>query len=131
MLSDYEKEVLEELEAEFRSDRSPASKSARAAAQQHDRQTRRAELPSFSPRRLALGLLIAFLGMVGLLTAVTLGYSVLSIVLGVFSFSVAVAGIYYALRRPNEALTTSSPEKASFYRRFMERQERRWEERER
>lgn len=137
-LSDYEKEVLAELEAEFASDKSEQGASTHRAAQDFHR---RATQPttgtgSFSPRRIALGLVIALAGIVGLLSAVTIGYSALSIAVGVCSFLIAVVGLYYAIHRPSVASSPQSRSRgsaspASRLRRFMDGQQRRWDERER
>lgn len=141
-LSDYEKEVLAELEAEFKADRSDEAKSTVRAAQQftvHTGSGKRepAGRIAFSPRRIAVGLILAVCGLSGILVAVSMGYSLLSILGGVASFAVSVAGLFYALqspsrgknRRPKKTATTQP--RASWWQRFMYNQERRWDERDR
>ena len=58
-----------------------------------------------APRRIALGFGGAVLGMVVLVGAVSLGYSLVSILLGVVGFALTVGGILYALSRPSSALS--------------------------
>lgn len=154
-LSDYEKEVLAELEAEFASDTTAHGTSAHRAAQEFHRQATQPDSEPargpLSPRRIAIGLIAAVLGISGLLTAVTIGYSALSIAVGIASFVVAVLGVYYAIHQPHNggattalqsgrtpsgrtggaAKKTSTPNEGlrGWYRRFMEDQQRRWDER--
>ena len=89
-LTEYEKKVLEQMEASLREeDPALASQmSAPAAAEESE--------PSSgprAPRRIALGFGGAVLGMVVLVAAVSLGYSVVSILLGVVGFALTVAGV--------------------------------------
>lgn len=141
-LSDYEKEVLAELEAEFKADRSEEAQSTVRAAQQFtvhtgSGKTDSAEKFAFSPRRIAAGLILAIVGLIGLLVAVSMGYSLLSILTGVASFALSVAGLFYALQRPSggkirKAKKSSARSgQASWWQRFMFNQERRWDERDR
>ena len=104
-LTEYEKKILEQMEASLREeDPALASQMSAPAAEE---ETEPARGPR-APRRIALGLTGAVLGMVVLVAAVSLGYSILSILLGVAGFALTVAGILYALSRPG----TSSSESA-------------------
>lgn len=133
-LSDYEKEVLAELEAALFADKSPEAASTHDAVREFAKDTERSTRRTFSPRRIAVGLILAVLGLVGLISAVTIGYSVASVLLGVASFAVSVAGVHYALHRQEIAHhKPAAPKRSgeSRMKRFMDGQERRWDERER
>ena len=76
-LSDYEKQVLEEMEAQF--DHQPSS------FRDHVRED--ADVPrsssKLSPKRVAAGSLMIVAGLLILVAAVSLGYSVISLIVGV------------------------------------------------
>ena len=92
-LSDYEKQVLEEMEAQFGS--RPASFALMIVA----------------------GLLV-------LIAAVSLGYSVISLIVGVAGFLLMVGGAWYALTAKGSS-SSSAPKRSS----FMERQQEQWDRR--
>jgi hypothetical protein len=87
------------------------------------------------PRRIALGLTGAVLGMIVLVAAVSLGYSVLSILLGVAGFALTVAGVLYALSRPGgkasaaEKSAADKKNESGGWDSFIQDQERRWDNR--
>ena len=101
-LSDYEKQVLEEMEAQF--DHQPSS------FRDHVREG--ADVPrsssKLSPKRVA---------------AVSLGYSVISLIVGVAGFLFMLGGAWYSLQTPRAA--RSGGKRSS----FMQRQEERWDRR--
>ena len=113
-LTEYEKKILEQMEASLREE-DPALASQMSAA---------------------TGIAGAFLGMVVLVVAVSLGYSVLSIVIGVAGFALTVAGILYALARPSRRGSAAADGAASRKKSgrggwdsFIQDQERRWDDR--
>ena len=132
-LTEYEKKILEQMEASLREeDPALASQMSAPAAEE---ETEPARGPR-APRRIALGLTGAVLGMVVLIAAVSLGYSILSILLGVAGFALTVAGILYALSRPGASSSQSTDEssergaeKGSGWNSFIQDQERRWDDR--
>lgn len=132
-LTEYEKKILEQMEASLREeDPALASQMSAPAAEEEDEPTRGPR----APRRIALGLTGAVLGMVVLVAAVSLGYSILSILLGVAGFALTVAGILYALSRPGAWSSRSADEssgrgagKSSGWNSFIQDQERRWDDR--
>ena len=131
-LTEYEKKILEQMEASLREeDPALASQMSTPAAEEEDEPARGPR----APRRIALGLTGAVLGMVVLVAAVSLGYSILSILLGVAGFALTVAGILYALSRPgtsSESADESSEhgtDKSGGWNSFMQDQERRWDDR--
>lgn len=132
-LTEYEKKILEQMEASLREE-DPALASQMSAPAVEE-ETEPARGPR-APRRIALGLTGAVLGMVVLVAAVSLGYSILSILLGVAGFALTVAGILYALSRPgapsSELADESSArgaDKSSGWSSFIQDQERRWDDR--
>ena len=107
-LTEYEKKILEQMEASLREeDPALASQMSAPAAEEEGEPARGPR----APRRIALGLTGAVLGMVVLVAAVSLGYSILSILLGVAGFALTVAGILYALSRPGTSSSESADEK--------------------
>ncbi len=132
-LTEYEKKILEQMEASLREeDPALASQMSAPAAEEEDEPARGPR----APRRIALGLTGAVLGMVVLVVAVSLGYSILSILLGVAGFALTVAGILYALSRPGASSSQSTDEssergaeKGSGWNSFIQDQERRWDDR--
>ena len=121
------------MEASLREeDPALASQMSAPAAEEEDEPARGPR----APRRIALGLTGAVLGMVVLVAAVSLGYSILSILLGVAGFALTVAGILYALSRPGASSSQSTDEssergaeKGSGWNSFIQDQERRWDDR--
>ena len=132
-LTEYEKRILEQMEASLREE-DPALASQMSAPVSDELESEAPAAPR-GPRRIALGLTGAVLGMVVLVAAVSLGYSVLSILLGVAGFALTVAGVLYALSRPggkgNAAEKSASDKKneSGGWDSFIQDQERRWDNR--
>lgn len=116
-LSDYEKQVLEEMEAQF--DHQPSS------FRDHVREG--ADVPrsssKLSPKRVAVGSLMIVAGLLILVAAVSLGYSVISLIVGVAGFLFMLGGAWYALQTPR--VFRPGAKRSS----FMQRQEERWDRR--
>lgn len=132
-LTEYEKKVLEQMEESLREeDPALATQMSAPVSEETD-----SEVPAgpCGPRRIALGLTGAVLGMVVLVVAVSLGYSVVSILLGIAGFSLTVAGVLYALSRPGgkgngaERSASSKKNKGGGWDSFIQDQERRWDNR--
>ena len=132
-LTEYEKKVLEQMEESLREeDPALASQMYEPVSEESD-----AEVPTGprGPRRIALGLTGAVLGMVVLVVAVSLGYSAVSILLGIAGFSLTVAGVLYALSRPGgkgnaaERSASGKKNKGGGWDSFIQDQERRWDNR--
>ena len=133
-LTEYEKKVLEQMEASLREE-DPALALQMSSPTLDEDENESARGPR-TPRRIALGFAGAVLGMVVLVAAVSLGYSILSILLGVAGFALTVAGILYALSRPGASSSESADEssargadKSSGWSSFIQDQERRWDDR--
>ena len=117
-LSDYEKQVLEEMEAQFGSQ--PASFNDYSRPNVNvEKQT-----GSLSPRKVAAGALMIVAGLLVLIAAVSLGYSAISLIVGVAGFLLMVGGAWYALTAKGSS--SSSDQKRGS---FMERQQEQWDRR--
>lgn len=116
-LSDYEKQVLEEMEAQF--DHQPSS------FRDHVREGAHSPRSSskLSPKRVAVGSLMIVAGLLILVAAVSLGYSVISLIVGVAGFLFMLGGAWYALQTPR--VSRPGAKRSS----FMQRQEERWDRR--
>ncbi len=132
-LSEYEKQVLQELEAEFSRDSSEAATSASKLAEQMGKTETERARGHFVPRYVAAGSVLAVIGLGILLAAVTLGYSLWSILLGVLGFGSMLGGIMLALHtQPSTGKKPAKRGKAPrgrSWQTFIDRQERRWDDR--
>lgn len=116
-LSDYEKQVLEEMEAQF--DHQPSSFRDHVREDAHSPRSS----SKLSPKRVAVGSLMIVAGLLILVAAVSLGYSVISLIVGVAGFLFMLGGAWYALQTPR-VLRTGAKRSS-----FMQRQEERWDRR--
>ncbi len=97
-LSEYEQQILAEMEQHLRQqDPELADAMAKAAPSVAPKQEPK---PKLSPRRIALGGILAAAGLAIVLTGVTIGFSVLSVVLGAVGFLMMVGGVLFALSTP-------------------------------
>lgn len=125
-LTDYEKKVLEQMEAELAAESPGLAKQMSAPAPQ--------ERGPLAPRRIAAGGAVLVIGLLVLIGAVSLGYSAASLALGVVGFALMTTGILYALSRPKgtgparQANALGREEKRGWDS-FIEDQERRWDDR--
>lgn len=132
-LTEYEKKILEQMEASLREE-DPALASQMSAPVSDELESEAPASPR-GPRRIALGLTGAVLGMIVLVAAVSLGYSVMSILLGVAGFALTVAGVLYALSRPGgkasaaEKSAADKKNESGGWDSFIQDQERRWDNR--
>jgi hypothetical protein len=132
-LTEYEKKILEQMEASLREE-DPALASQMSAPVSDEPESEAPAAPR-GPRRIALGLTGAVLGMIVLVAAVSLGYSVLSILLGVAGFALTVAGVLYALSRPGgkgnvtDESASNKKNDGGGWDSFIQDQERRWDNR--
>lgn len=132
-LTEYEKKVLEQMEASLREEDPALASQMSTPAPQEPEPSRGPR----APRRIALGFGGAVLGMVVLVAAVSLGYSVVSILLGVAGFALTVAGVLFSLSRPGVkssgdeggASKRKKNRKSGGWDSFIQDQERRWDDR--
>lgn len=116
-LSDYEKQVLEEMEAQF--DHQPSSFRDHVREDAHSPRSS----SKLSPKRVAVGSLMIVAGLLILVAAVSLGYSVISLIVGVAGFLFMLGGAWYALQTPR--VLRPGAKRSS----YMQRQEERWDRR--
>lgn len=116
-LSDYEKQVLEEMEAQF--DHQPSSFRDHVREDAHSPRSS----SKLSPKRVAIGSLMIVAGLLILVAAVSLGYSAISLIVGVAGFLFMLGGAWYALQTPR--VLRPGAKRSS----FMQRQEERWDRR--
>ena len=116
-LSDYEKQVLEEMEAQF--DHQPSSFRDHVREDAHSPRSS----SKLSPKRVAIGSLMIVAGLLILVAAVSLGYSVISLIVGVAGFLFMLGGAWYALQTPR--VLRPGAKRSS----LMQRQEERWDRR--
>ena len=116
-LSDYEKQVLEEMEAQF--DHQPSSFRDHVREDAHSPRSS----SKLSPKRVAVGSLMIVAGLLILVAAVSLGYSVISLIVGVAGCLFMLGGAWYALQTPR--VLRPGAKRSS----FMQRQEERWDRR--
>ena len=116
-LSDYEKQVLEEMEEQF--DHQPSSFRDHVREDAHSPRSS----SKLSPKRVAIGSLMIVAGLLILVAAVSLGYSVISLIVGVAGFLFMLGGAWYALQTPR--VLRPGAKRSS----FMQRQEERWDRR--
>lgn len=134
-LSEYEKQILAEMEQHLRQqDPDLADAMAQAAPPTVEPAAPKSEL---SPRRIALGSILAAAGLAIVLTGVTIGFSILSVILGAVGFLLMVGGVLYALSADKNSRNTenanlklpssqqTTPKKAS----REEERRKRWEDR--
>lgn len=148
-LSDYEKQVLEQMEAQLRK-QDPDLASAMSSSAPDEAKP----IGKLRPRTIALGSIIAIVGLAVILGGVSLGYGIWAIVLGILGFGLMVAGVLLALRTtpvdPEEAAASGGKgdsgnggggrgprgprvpgggDGQSFWSRFMEDQQKKWDTR--
>lgn len=137
-LSDYEKQVLAEMEQHLRQ-QDPSLADAMAKAAPSDPEPKEPSNP-LSVRRIAIGGILAAGGLGVVLVGVSMGFSLLTVVLGAVGFLMMVGGVLYALSTENpfgkgkdkkQAATASVKPAASSKARPSRQQERRkrWQER--
>lgn len=126
-LSDYEREILEQMEAEF------SSADPRFAEQMRARESAPSR-PRVRPRLWAAMVVLLLVGLLLLVVGVSLAYhQVLSLVVGIGGFALMVTGLalpfsQLAKARPPRATGGSSPRPRSS---FMDRQRDQWDRRSR
>lgn len=132
-LSEYEKQVLEQMEAELRrADPDLASTMSKAPAPKEQAPTAPGRL---DPRRVAAGSVLAVAGLGVVLAGVGMGSVVWTIVLGVIGFAMMVGGVLLALRtddgprRSGRGARRRGPDSPRGWSQFVDKQERRWDRR--
>lgn len=135
-LSEYEKQVLAEMEKELRKqDPALADTMATSLPKEEPAPEALPAKPPLSPRRIAIGSILVALGLATVLAGVTFSIPVWTVILGALGFVMMVGGVLYALSTGKDAETEKSanraaPTKPGLTKREKEEQRRRrWENR--
>lgn len=134
-LSEREREVLAQLEAQMRGEDPGASAPAGPADPNSLRPVAGGAAGGFSFTRVVIGVAGAFVGMAILVGAVALRLGTIpAVVLGVMGFLVALAGVVYAISQPRGGRKLAAgprPRGGGKLGSFMQRQQEQWDRRRR
>lgn len=128
-LSEYEKQVLAQMEAQLK-EADPSLASVMTSSMKEE--VKEPVSSVYSPRRIALGSIISITGLAVVLGGVSFGFGWVAILLGVLGFLMMVGGILWAIKTdPGEGRKApSSKRKGSRPSgNFMDRQRSRWDDR--
>lgn len=132
-LSDYEKQVLAEMEQELRKqDPGLADAMASSLPKKEKPAPQAPAKPPLSPRKIAVGSILVALGLATVLAGMSFSFSVWTIVLGAAGFAVMVGGVLYALSPDKDAKGVAKGKPSSPRVSKAEKEEerrRRWESR--
>ncbi|WP_026460854.1 DUF3040 domain-containing protein [Schaalia suimastitidis] len=135
-LSEYEKLVLQQMEEELRrEDPELASQLSRPASrprrQEGDEMAQVTHGHTWSPRRLALGISCTVAGLIVLVSALSLGHGIWTVVAAVIGFVLMLAGVLVAMSSPKGNASKGQEKKGlpNGWAAFIADQERRWDER--
>lgn len=125
-LSDYEKQVLAQMEEQLReADPSLASvMTSSLPGKESDPAPGR-----FSPRRVALGSIIGIGGLAVVVLGVSFGYGWAAVLFGVLGFVLMVGGVLLALKTDPGAPRKAPTAREAAPKDFMARQQERWDRR--
>lgn len=125
-LSDYEKQVIAEMEKQLK--KADPSLASVMTSSLPEEETKTSQPGQLSPRRIAIGAILAVVGLAVVILGVTLGFGIWAVLLGVAGFFLMVGGILLALKtdprktRPRQSKRGDKPPK-----KFMEGQQDRWD----
>lgn len=117
-LSDYERRMLEQLEAQLTDDDPHLAQSLKS-------EERGAVLTSFSPKHLVIGLIVAVLGLLVVLGGVASEV----VIVGVAGVVVVFGGLWYLSAGMTKVSAPAAPRKQAGQSDFMERQREQWRKR--
>ncbi|MFP7695977.1 DUF3040 domain-containing protein [Trueperella sp. LYQ143] len=119
-LSDYERKMLEQLEAQLKDD-DPSLADSLAPTKESTGATQMA----FSPKHLVLGLIISVVGLLIVLG----GVSIESVIVGVLGFFVVFAGMWYLSCGAKRVPAVAREQRQRSTLSFMEKQMEEWRKR--
>lgn len=134
-LSDYEKQVLAEMEQELRKQDPGLADAMASSLPKKERVVPEAPAKApLSPRRIAVGSILVAVGLAIVLAGMSFAFSVWTAILGALGFAAMVGGILYALSSDKDAKvdkpSRGQQEMTSASRRDKEEERRRrWENR--
>lgn len=123
-LSEQERQILEQMERELRRE-DPELASAMSDRPEPFRPSRK----TYSPRRVATGIVVAVIGLAFPLIGITIGITWLAVVMGVIGFVLMLGGVLLIAvpTQDSDKPVKERPVKDSSS--FRERQQRKWDER--
>nr|MDK8533720.1 DUF3040 domain-containing protein [Gleimia europaea] len=123
-LSDQERQILEQMERELRiQDPDLASTMSSQSAPKAIRVRK-----TYSPRRVATGIVLAVVGLILPLVGISIGPTWLAVLLGVVGFALMLFGVLM-IAIPTEAGGASPGEAVKSKSNFMDRQQEKWDQR--
>ncbi len=133
-LSDYEKQVLAEMEQHLRKADPDLADAMASSLPEEEKPEQPEEVTSLSPRKIALGAILFTVGLGTVLLGVSFEFSIWAVVLGAIGFIAMVAGVLYALSpdtsAPNSAANGSGKTRPGRTKEEREQRRReRWENR--
>ncbi|MDO5034657.1 MAG: DUF3040 domain-containing protein [Actinomycetaceae bacterium] len=123
-LSEQERQILEQMERELRIQDPELASTMSAQPVRTPRTNRKA----YSPRRVATGIVIAVVGLIFPLVGISSGITWLAVLLGVVGFGLMLVGILMiTIPTESRGVAKQSQPRGG----FMERQQQKWDERNR
>lgn len=123
-LSEQDRQILEQLELQLRED-DPALASTLSSQRSSQKQAKK----SYSPRRVALGLVLAVLGLIIPIIGISANSLWITVAIGVVGFALMLTGVLFiaipTVENPGSARKQTRRSNSS----FMEKQQRKWDER--
>lgn len=123
-LSEYEKQVLADMERHLRQQDPDLADTMAASLPQTPAEDEPVSASPLSPRRIALGSILAAVGLAVVLVGVTISAAVWTIVLGVVGFLMMLGGVLYALSSPRNVPSASTSPAGSLGQARPSREER-------
>lgn len=123
-LSEQDRQILEQLELQLRED-DPALASTLSSQRSSKKQAKK----TYAPRRVALGLVLAVLGLIIPIIGISASSLWVTVAIGVVGFALMLTGVLF-IAIPTVDNPDAAPKQARRSRSsFMEKQQRKWDER--
>lgn len=127
-LSDYEKQVIAEMEKQLK--KADPSLASVMMSSLPDSKVKAGSGGRLSPRRVAIGSILTVVGLSTVLFGVTMGFGIWAVLLGALGFILMVGGILFALKTDQKKMKmTGTTPKVKNKKKFMDGQAERWENR--
>ncbi|WP_099332120.1 DUF3040 domain-containing protein [Actinomyces minihominis] len=107
-LSEYEKQILAEMEQHLRQQDPDLADTMASSLPEPEPEVSAQPAAPLSPRRIALGSILATVGLASVLIGVTIAVTLWTILLGVLGFAMMVFGVLYALSSDKKAQAPGS-----------------------
>lgn len=124
-LSEQERQILDQMERELRIQDPDLASTMSIESSRPERPARK----GYSPRRVAAGIVIAVVGLILPLVAISIGIMWLTILMGAVGFALMLAGVLMVAVPTEKSTSLKKASRPSGS--FMDRQQQKWEERKR